>query len=212
MTRDLMDQWTTQAQPLSPEADDGERDATPPSSARMPLAPEQRQVWLHAALAPDLGLYNEQVAIRREGGLDPAVLEQSLNEIIRRHDTLRTIFPAAGGEAEAVVLPVLRISVPFVDLSHLPAAARDAETARITEADAGAVFDLDTGPVIRATALKLADDDHLLIVTLHHLVFDAVSMNRVLLPELAELYDAFAEGKRPALEPLPMQYADYVAW
>jgi amino acid adenylation domain-containing protein len=212
MTRDLMEDWTTQAQPLQRDADDGDRDATPLRSKRSPLSPEQRQVWLHAALAPGLGVYNEPVAIRRKGRLDAAVLERCLNEIVRRHDTLRTIFPAPGGEPIAVVLPKLHIAVPVVDLSHLPVAERDAEATRLTEAEVSRLFDLDTGPLIRAHALSLAEDEHLVIVTIHHLAFDAVSMNRVLLTELAELYDAFTQGRRPALEPLPLQYADYVAW
>jgi amino acid adenylation domain-containing protein len=204
-----MDGWTTpQGEPVpartTVEAEHG------PAAGPIPLSAEQWQIWLHGALAPDPALYNEQVVIARRGELDLAALGQALNEIIRRHDSLRTVFVASGAEVEAKIHPRLRIDVPFIDLS---AEARPGdEAARIAAREAARPFNLSAGPLHRAVALKLGANDHLLVLTMHHLIVDALSVNRVLLPELAALYRGFAEGRPASLPALPLQYGDYARW
>ena len=177
-----------------------------------PLSAEQRQVWLHASLAPDLPVYNEQVTIRRRGSFDLDAIEQSLNAIVRRHESWRTNFEVVGGEVLQRVHPDLHIEVPLVDVSHFLGREREAEAARITKEEASKLFDLGAGSLVRASVLKMADDDHLVCLTFHHLIVDATSINRVLLPELVAWYEEFANGRRPDPEPLPFQHGDYAIW
>jgi acyl carrier protein len=211
---DLISVLTQRANMAAPrDAVDGlaHGDATPMAPGA-PLSAEQRQIWLHAALAPDPALYNEQVAIRRSGSLDPAILEQSLNAIILRHASLRTVIATPGREVTQRVRAEMPFAVRFVDLRHLPSTERTAALERIATAEARKPFDLARGPLLRAVAVNLADNEHRLILTLHHLIIDSLSINRVLLPELSASYEAFADRRQPDLPPLLLDYADYAVW
>jgi len=180
--------------------------------AEIPLSADQRQVWLHAIMAPDMPLYNESITIHRFGSFDRGAMERSVNEILRRHEAWRTAFVEEGGVLVQRVREHQDILLPYDDVSHLPEAERDAAALAIGQEDARRAIDLSDAPLFRARIVKLADDNHRLYFTLHHIIFDGVAIYRVIVPELAKLYDAFSRG---APSPLPMptlQYGDYTIW
>jgi surfactin family lipopeptide synthetase A len=174
-----------------------------------PLTPGQKQLWLHAQLAPDTPLYNEPLTVRRTGPLDLDALERSFTEIVRRHEAWRTIFPVVDGEPVQVVQAPFDIKLPVHDLRSLPESEREAVAIRLATDDACVPFDLNRGPLWRARLVRISDDDHRLFVTLHHLIFDGFSGYRVFLPELVALYEAFSQGKPSPLPDLDFQFADY---
>ena len=177
-----------------------------------PLSFGQQQLWLLAQLLPNPAVYNECVTVRLPGPLHVETLEQSLNEILRRHEAWRTSFPVVDGQAVQHIHPSLSLSLPVVDLRHLPYNEREAEARRRAVAEAQQPFDLSNGPLLRATLTRLDDEDHRLYLCLHHIIFDGVTMYQVFLPELRTLYEAFASGQPSPLPPLSIQYGDYAAW
>ncbi|RMF36691.1 MAG: non-ribosomal peptide synthetase, partial [Chloroflexi bacterium] len=177
----------------------------------LPLSFAQQRLWFLDQLAPNTPLYNIPDAIRLRGPLDVAVLERSLNEIVRRHESLRTTFRATDGKPVQVIAPTLKLPLPLVDLSGLPKAAREAEVQRLATEEAQRPFDLSRGPLLRVTLLRLGDEEHVALLTMHHIISDGWSM-RVLVQELAALYDAFSHGRPSPLPDLPIQYADFALW
>ena len=178
---------------------------------RAPLSFAQRRLWFLDRLEPGAH-YNSPLTLRVHGALDAAALECALAEVVRRHEVLRSVIRAdAGGEAEQVVIPPGDFALPSDDLSTLPAAAREDEARRTVHDEIRRPFDLAAGPLFRARLLRLADDDHVLVLAMHHVVSDGWSLG-VLFRELGALYDAFSRGAPPPLDPLPLQYADYAAW
>ncbi len=176
------------------------------------LTYRQEQLWLHAQMAPDLPVYNESLTIHRTGPLDATALERSLGEIIRRHETWRTTFSMADGQPVQIVHPALTLPFPVIDLRGLPEAIREKEALRIATEDARQPFDLVRGPLLRAKLVRLSEEEHRLFLTLHHIIFDGVSIRRVFLPELTTLYEAFSAGKpSPLPEPL-LQFSGYAQW
>jgi len=182
------------------------------SGSPLPLSFGQQQVWLLAQLAPDSPVYNECVTIHLPGPLDGVALEQSFNEIIRRHEAWRTSFPIVDGQPIQMIHPPSTITLPVVDLRYLPETEREAEALRLATEDACILFDLAHGPLLRATLMRLGDAEHRLFLTLHQSIFDGVSLYRVFLPELRALYEAFSSGKPSPLPDLPIQYADFAVW
>jgi amino acid adenylation domain-containing protein len=180
--------------------------------APIPLSADQRQVWLHAIMAPDVPLYNESITIHRFGSFDRGAMERAVNEILRRHEAWRTAFVEHQGELVQRVREHRDLALPFDDVSHLPEEARDAAALRIGSDDARRAIDLTEAPLFRARIVKLAEDNHRLYFTLHHIIFDGVSIYRVIVPELASLYEAFARGEPSPLPPPALQYADYAVW
>jgi amino acid adenylation domain-containing protein len=183
-----------------------------PDGAVPPISAEQAQVWLHAALAGAVPLYNEPITIHRRGSFDLGLLEDSFNELLRRHEIWRTGFERVDGQVQQRVAPALRITLPLVDLSHLPLAEREAEALRLATEDARRPFDLARAPLFRARVLKLAEDEHRLHLTLHHIIFDGVSIYRTVMPELVAIYEARARGVEPDLPAPELQYGDYALW
>lgn len=181
-------------------------------SAAIPLSADQRQVWLHAIMAPEIPLYNESITIHRFGSFDRAAMARAVNEILRRHEAWRTAFVEEDGELVQRVRDHRDICLPYDDVSQLPEGERDAAALQIGSDDAKRAIDLSDAPLFRARIVKLADDNHRLYVTLHHIIFDGVSIYRVIVPELAALYDAFAAGTPSPLPPLALQYGDYAVW
>jgi amino acid adenylation domain-containing protein len=177
-----------------------------------PISAEQRHVWLHASMAPDVPLYNEAITIHRRGSFDFAALEASINEIVRRHEAWRTSFELVGGGLRQVVHPRLQIRLNFTDLTDLPDAEREDEALQIATADARKPFDLVQLPLLRGHVLKLAQDVHRLYLALHHIIFDGVSIHRVVIPELTALYEAISTGRTPKLPVPAAQYGDYALW
>ena len=184
-----------------------------PAGARVPLSFAQEQVWMHCQLAADVPFYNESITIFRRGSLNIAVLEKCLAEVIRRHEALRATFDVIDGQPVQVVHPAAS-SVPLeiIDLRHLEDADRQQEATRRATEDARKPFDLTSGPLFRAMLVSLADSDHRLYMTFHQLILDAFSAYRILLPELAALYDAFSAGQPSLLTSVPLQYGDYAYW
>ncbi len=176
-----------------------------------PASFAQQRLWFLDQVESGSAVYNIPSAFRLTGPLDPAVLTRALNAIVARHEALRTTFAAPDGTPMQVIAPALEIPVPLTDLRMLPAAEREAEALRIAYAQAGLGFDLARGPLVRAALIRLADDDHLFVLIVHHIVADGYSM-AVLFRELTALYAALRGSRAPTLPPVPIQYADYVMW
>jgi amino acid adenylation domain-containing protein/non-ribosomal peptide synthase protein (TIGR01720 family) len=176
-----------------------------------PLAFQQEQLWFLDQLDPGSSAYNQPSAIRLTGVLDRGALRRALDEIVRRHEALRTVFSSAEGRPVQVILPPAPFPLPQIDLSAAPAAARPAALRRLLRDRARQPMDLERGPLIRAALVRLDPGEHVLEVTLHHIVSDGWSAG-VLVRELSTLYAAFAAGRPSPLPELPVQYADYAAW
>jgi amino acid adenylation domain-containing protein len=185
-------------------------DAAPPvvpvdRGRPLPLSFAQQRLWFLDQLAPGSPFYNMPYALRLAGVLDVAALERAIGALVARHESLRTSFAGADGEAVQRIAP----AVPFV-LAVEPV-ADEAAAGEAAREEALRPFDLAAGPLFRARVLRVAQDDHLLLLTLHHVIADGWSLD-VLFRELAALYAAFAEGRDAGLPPLPAQYADYAVW
>ncbi len=193
--------------------------ANPPPVVRLPRDPlrplplsfGQQRLWFIEQLEPDAGRYNVVYPLRLRGRLEAAALRRALGEVARRHEVLRTRFPAAGGEPVQVVDPPAPVPLPTVDFGGLPERAREAAMVRLADAETLRPFDLARGPLLRVSLLRLAADDHVLLLNLHHTVYDGWSTG-VLHRELAALYGAFSRGAESALPGLSVQYADFAAW
>ena len=177
----------------------------------LPLSFAQRRLWFLDQYEPDKPFYNNPLGLRLSGPLDVAALDQSLNEIIRRHEVLRTTFSMLGGEPVQIIAAPVNRSLPVVDLSDRSVSEREEETQRLVTEETRRPFDLARGPLFRKTLVRLAEDDHVLLLTLHHIVSDGWSMG-VLHRELSVLYEAFSRCQSSPLPELPIQYADYAVW
>ncbi|HEX7331329.1 MAG TPA: amino acid adenylation domain-containing protein [Pyrinomonadaceae bacterium] len=176
-----------------------------------PLSHAQSRLWFLHQYERDNTAYNMPGAVRLLGDLDVNVLEQSLTEVIRRHEILRTVFVMSEDEPAQVVLPSRRLRIPVTDLSDVPESERETEALRLATVAAQQPFDLSAGPLIRFSLLRLNTREHLLLMTVHHIVFDGWSIG-VLMQELSELYEAYLNGGEASLAELPVQYADYAIW
>jgi hypothetical protein len=154
---------------------------------------------------------NVHPTLHWSGALDIEVLERSLNEVVGRHEILRTVFPQVGGRPAQVILPEMRISVPVSDLSRRPPGERREAALDIARREAATRFETATGPLLKARVLKLDENEYLLIFVIDHIVFDGWS-GGVLLGEVSALYRAFRAGGPSPLGELPIQYADYSVW
>nr|WP_281404395.1 non-ribosomal peptide synthase/polyketide synthase [Pyxidicoccus fallax] len=177
----------------------------------LPLSFAQQRLWFLDQLVPDSALYNMPAPLRLEGSLDVAALEQSLSELVRRHEVLRTCFPAEAGQPLQVISPPAPLPLERVDLSALPAEEREAEARRLVEAECRKPFPLSRGPLLRALLLKLADTEHVLLLNMHHIISDGWSMG-VLAREVVALYEALSQGRPSPLPELSVQYADFASW
>lgn len=182
-----------------------------PRDREIPLSHGQERMWFIDQLEPGNSLYNRPIFLRLKGGLKATVLEQCLNEIIRRHEILRTSFPAVNGQPLQVVSPFHPLTLSVRDISGLPEGEREAEARRQATDEAVLAFDLHRGPLIRAGLLRLGEDEHILLLTMHHIVFDGWSEG-VLFQELAVLYESFSTGQPAPHSDLPIQYADFAVW
>jgi amino acid adenylation domain-containing protein len=176
-----------------------------------PLSFAQQRLWLLDQMEPGNPAYNMSVGLRLSGRLCEEALERSLGEIVRRHESLRTTFRTVAGSPTQFVSPAKPLRVPVVDLSRLPRLDRPAEAERLASEEAIRPFHLQHGPLFRVTLLKLDADEHLLLLTMHHIVSDGWSLS-VLNRELGSLYTAYSEGRPSPLPELPIQYRDFTAW
>jgi amino acid adenylation domain-containing protein len=182
-----------------------------PRDRPLPLSPAQQGLWVLAQLAPDSPFYNVPTALELAGPLDPALLARSLDELVRRHEALRTTFQFVAGEAVQVVEAAATVPLPCFELNGLSAPERELEAARLVLAEAVTPFDLSRGPLLRVLLLRHDAESHTLVLNLHHIISDGWSVG-VLLAELTVLYRAFAAGKPSPLPEPPLQYADFAAW
>jgi len=171
----------------------------------------QQRLWIIQQLNAGSAAYNVPIAVRLSGVLAVQALKQTLNEIVRRHEVLRTVFADVHGEPVQVITPAKPLRVPVVDLRDLPAEVRDRVAQRLTNEEAARPFDLGSGPMLRTVLLRLDEDEHILLFTMHHIVCDGWSTD-VLIRETVALYEAFLRGEVSPLAELPIQYADYSVW
>ncbi|MBV9772459.1 MAG: AMP-binding protein, partial [Gemmatimonadetes bacterium] len=179
----------------------------PGEAGERPLSFAQERLWFLDALHPGEPTYNVPAALHLWGKLDVAVLRRVLDEIVRRHATLRTVFREVGGAPVQVVAPAARVALATVDLGGLREERREAETLRRMRAEAERPFDLAAGPLFRATLLRAGRGEHRLLLNMHHIVSDGWSAG-VFLRELSALYEAFAAGRPSPLPEPAAQYAD----
>jgi len=176
-----------------------------------PASFAQQRLWFLDQLVPGASLYNVPVLFRLQGKLNLPALEQSFNEIVRRHEVLRTTFDPVEGQLVQVIAPKLKLSLPLVNLQELPASARETEALRIVWQEIQQPFNLSEGPLLRLLLLQLDETQYILLIGLHHIVFDEWSTG-VLIQELGALYTAYSEGKPATLPELSIQYADFAYW
>jgi len=188
------------------------RSALRGATDRFPCSFAQQRLWFLHQVDPDGASYNSSWPLKISGGLAAAALERALAEVVRRHEVLRTTFEMAG-EPVQVVASGLEMRLPAVDLSGLPGPAASAagELARLAREQAGHRFDLDSGLLLRATLVVLGEREHVLLLTLHHIVTDDWSMG-VLVREVVSAYAAYSEGRPSPLPELAIQYADFAHW
>ncbi|WP_138505868.1 non-ribosomal peptide synthetase [Nostoc sp. PA-18-2419] len=176
-----------------------------------PLSLTQQGLWFFQQLESQSSVYNEFACIQLKGILNLAALEKSLNEIIRRHESLRTCFEILNEQPVQVIHPTWTIELPVVNLSNLPQALQNAKVEQLTGEIAQKAFDLASSPLLRAMLLQIGEQEHLLLLVIHHIICDGWSI-QILNQELAVLYESFCAEKSSPLSELPIQYADYSIW
>lgn len=176
-----------------------------------PLSFAQQRLWFFDQFEPGNVIYNLITKVLFEGDLNIQALEKGFNEIVKRHEALRTVFDFKEGQPVQIVKLDQPISINLIDLTHLPEKEQEDRTEDIFQAEAKRPFDLKNGPLLRTTLLQLRKDKHLLLLAVHHIVSDAWSVG-VLVHELGELYAALATGRMASLPALPIQYADFSVW
>jgi amino acid adenylation domain-containing protein/non-ribosomal peptide synthase protein (TIGR01720 family) len=183
---------------------------------QIPLSFAQQRLWFIDQLEPGNAAYNMFNAVRLRGALDVAALERGFNQVVQRHESLRTTFAAKDGQPFQVIAPSLEISLPVVDITTLSGAEQETEVQRLAREEAQRPFDLSKGPLVRCSLLRLSDNpatgaSHVLLLTMHHIVSDGWSMG-VLFRETILLAQAYAAGQDDPLPALPLQYADFAVW
>ncbi|AFZ23112.1 amino acid adenylation enzyme/thioester reductase family protein [Cylindrospermum stagnale PCC 7417] len=177
----------------------------------IPLSFAQESIWRLQQSDPESSAYNSFSVLRFTGSLSVSVLESSFNEIIRRHEILRTTFTVVEGQPVQIITPSLTIPLEIIDLQNLPQRERISEAQRLAALEYQRHFDLASVPLIKTTLLRLAPEEHWLIINIHHIITDGWSFS-LLLEELRILYEAFANGLPSPLPELPVQYADFTLW
>ncbi len=171
----------------------------------------QERLWVLEQLQPMGAAYNVPCAVRLSGALDVDAMERSLNELIQRHEVLRATFPTQDGKPVVRLLPELRLSLAVEEVPLAAGQSLEERARELATEDAQLPFNLEQGPLIRARLLRLAPDEHLLLLSLHHIVSDGWSVG-LLVRDVAALYGAFVSGAAAPLAPLPVQYADFARW
>src|SRR5262249_2155760 len=171
---------------------------------------QERLLKLQHAL-PDVPLFNTVYVLRLTSPVDATILERCINEIVRRHEILRTTFADVNGQDRQVIAPQLTVPLAFKDLHKLQTSSKEAAVQEIFQEELRHSFDLARGPLIRARLARLAERNHLLLMNMSGIIEDGWSLG-VLIDELATLYDAFSAGRASPLAPLPIQYADFACW
>jgi amino acid adenylation domain-containing protein len=176
-----------------------------------PASFAQQRLWLIHQLEPNDPSYNIPTVLRLQGQLNVTALQQALDEVVRRHEVLRTTFAIVNEKTAQIIHPQLQIPIERIDLGDVPAEERWNEAMRRVTEQAWQPFDLEAGPVLRASLLRLEEEDHLSILTMHHIICDAWSQT-VLVGEISALYDAYVHERPSPLPELAIQYADFAEW
>ncbi len=182
-----------------------------PRPERMPLSSAQERLWILDRFEPGNAVYNVSLLLRFIGPLDTGVMSRALSEIVRRHESLRTVFVSDDEGPYQRILPAEPLPLLRHDVGDRAESERLPAAMRLARDDAAASFDLVNGPVLRATLIRVGADDHLLVLSAHHIAVDGWSFG-VLSTELTEIYGAYLAGRPSTLPELPIQYADYTLW
>ncbi|MEG4235326.1 amino acid adenylation domain-containing protein [Microcoleus sp. Pol11C3] len=177
----------------------------------LPLSIQQEYIWHVQQLNPHSCSCNSGVALRLTFKVSSEALEKSINEIIRRHESLRTTFPVVDGQPVQVIAPELTLPLKIVDLQNIPSAKREAEALHFSEREINYHFDLANGPLIKATLVRLSSQEYWLLIPIHHIITDGWSIG-IFVQELETLYNAFSNNLPSPLPELPLQYADFTLW
>jgi amino acid adenylation domain-containing protein/non-ribosomal peptide synthase protein (TIGR01720 family) len=176
-----------------------------------PLSFAQQRLWFLDQLVPGNAFYNVPISIRSGYPLNTVLLGKVLTEMVRRHDSLRTSFGLQDGVPVQIIQPATPVTLPVTDISMLALREREQKAAELADEEARQPFDLSTGPLLRCRLLRLGPIDHLLLLTLHHIISDGWSLD-VFGRELTAVYTAFVTGRPSPLPELPVQYPDYAIW
>jgi amino acid adenylation domain-containing protein len=202
----LMQQLSRQAA-AAPKQEIGRR----PRPARLPLSFSQQRLWILDQFEPGSAAYNVPLTMWSQGQLDDALLQRALSEIVRRHESLRTVMVADDEGPQQIVLAPAPVPVERQDLRDLPAEDRHDAAFALARREAARPFDIARGPLFRALLVQVADDAHLFVLNAHHIAVDGWSLS-IVLDELRTLYAAFYAGQPSPLPELPLQYVDYALW
>jgi amino acid adenylation domain-containing protein len=193
------------AELISPPIERVSRDRT------LPLSFSQQRLWFLHQLEPNSAAYNGATVVQLKGVLDVAALEKSLNEIVRRHEVLRTYFSVVEGQPVQKILSNLDVNLAIANLENLPPTEREQAIQQLIKENAQQPFDLSKAPLMQVRLLRLNADEHILLLTLHHIISDAWSAG-IFIKEIGAFYEAFSTGKNPSLPELSIQYADFAVW
>jgi amino acid adenylation domain-containing protein/non-ribosomal peptide synthase protein (TIGR01720 family)/FkbM family methyltransferase len=176
-----------------------------------PLSFAQHQLWVMDKLEPGTTAFNLPTIVRISGQFNVSIIERTLSEIARRHESLRTTFSEVDGQPAQIIAPAQPLVLPVIDLSRLSAGETAAQVKRLMKEETEQPFDLQRGPLMRVRLVKMSASEHVLLLTMHHIISDGWSMG-ILVKEVAALYQAYLSGNDSALDELPVQYADYAVW
>jgi NRPS condensation-like uncharacterized protein len=182
-----------------------------PRDGALPLSFAQERLWFFDQLEPNSAAYNIHRALRLRGPLDRNALQQSFDELVKRHEVLRTSFKNHNGKPTLSIEESGKLEVQYIDLRHLPNAKREEESRARATQEANRPFELKRHPLVRAVLIEFDTEDHLLLLTIHHIISDGWSIG-ILLSELESHYNATVQGKKCSLPDLPMQYVDFAGW
>ena len=182
-----------------------------PRDRDFPLSYGQQRLWFLERLSADNSPYKIIETLRLRGPLNVAVLEDCINEIVKRHESLRTTFPMVNGKPVQAIAPILTLTIPVINLGGVGETDRERAAQALMTEQARRPFDLAEGPLLRITLLRLDGQNHIAHVMMHHVISDAWSI-AILVRELVALYNAYLEGESPRLPELPIQYADFAHW
>src|SRR5215216_6509079 len=180
-------------------------------SGPAPLSFAQRRLWFFDQFEPGNPAYNLVSTVLLQGKLDTVALEKCFSDVIRRHEALRTRFDVRDGEPLQIIAPPKPLHLNVMDITHLSEAERERLVQNLIHQQTQTSFDLKRGPLLRITLVRLRDEEHILLLAMHHIVSDAWSMG-VLISEVVELYEGYVAGREVALPALPLQYADFAVW
>jgi len=182
-----------------------------PRDGKLPLSFAQQRLWFVQQISPDNTAYNMLEALRLQGSVNIVALEQSLSELIRRHEVLRTTFPTVEGNPIQLIAPPTALTLPIHNLQGLSTQEQTDQIRQMAIAEASKPFDLAVGPLVQFTLLQLSEQEYVLLLKMHHIIYDGWSLS-IFFRELSQLYEAFSQGLPYPLTELPIQYADFAVW